>query len=365
MMVKAAAPGEAGPPSECDPDRSLPDVRADLLAWYDTARRRLPWRADPGVAADPYRVWLSEIMLQQTTVAAVAPYFARFLARWPDVGALAAAPQEEVLREWAGLGYYARARNLHACAQAVAAGGGRFPADVAALRALPGVGAYTAGAIAAIAFGIEAGAVDGNVERVLARVLAVDQPPAETRRRVTQAAAALARGPRPGDLLQAMMDLGATLCTPRSPACALCPVRPHCAGFRAGLAADLPRKAARAPKPTRRGIVYWLRDGMDRVLLRRRPPKGLLGGMPELPGGEWVVGEPAEMPPLAADWRAVPGAVRHVFTHFSLELEVRRARLRFALAPRGTYWVPIAEIDQAGLPALMAKAAAHALRAGG
>ncbi len=353
-----------------------------LLAWYDRHARDLPWRAKPGQRPDPYRVWLSEIMLQQTTVAAVGSYYSAFTARWPDVAALAAAPQEEVLAAWAGLGYYARARNLHACARAVAAEhGGRFPETEAELRRLPGIGPYTGAAIAAIAFGKRAGVVDGNVERVVARLFAVETPLPAAKAMLRDLATGLLPSPpaprfRYGDFAQAAMDLGATVCLPRRPRCGLCPLRGDCAARAAGIAADLPRQAPKKSRPTRRGAAFWLTRPDGAVLLRRRAPKGLLGGMMELPGSEWREdgSEPGPSAakadlasaPAPAAWSSLPGVVRHTFTHFHLELRVWAAelpRMPDSAVPKGT-WTPIAEIERAGLPSVMRKVARHALSHG-
>jgi A/G-specific adenine glycosylase len=297
-------------------------------------------------------------MLQQTTVAAVRPYFEKFLARWPSVGDLAAAPAEDVLSAWAGLGYYARARNLIACAARVAAQGG-FPQDEAGLRALPGIGDYTAAAIAAIAFGRSATVVDGNVERVVARLFAVEEPLPTAKPRLRELAATLTPQQRAGDFAQAMMDLGATVCTPRDPACAICPLVEPCAARRAGIAGDLPRRLAKKARPTRHGTAFWLeRD--DHVLLMRRPAKGLLGGMRALPSGSWSLDEPGLADaPVAADWRDI-GHVEHVFTHFALTLRLVAAATDAEV--EGEWW-PIARIDEAGLPSLFARAAALASRA--
>jgi A/G-specific adenine glycosylase len=327
---------------------------AALLAWYDRHRRRLPWRALPGEAADPYRVWLSEIMLQQTTVAAVIPYYEKFLTRFPDVGALAAAEEGEVMREWAGLGYYARARNLHACAKAVAALGG-FPDTIEGLRALPGIGPYTAAAIGAIAFGIPVIPADGNVERVMCRLHAITEPLPAAKQLVAEVAARLA-GPRPSDLAQALFDLGATICTPK-PACALCPWREPCAGRRLGIAAELPRKLAKAARPRRFGAQFWLADAAGRVLLRRRAPEGLLGGMTELPGTAWraetwSAGDALAQAPMVAAWRLV-GEVRHVFTHFALHLDVFAAEVAEISAPG--FLVPAEAVEAEALPSVMLK----------
>lgn len=309
---------------------------ADLLAWYDRHRRALPWRAVAGERADPYRVWASEIMLQQTTVTAVKPYYERFMARFPTVEALAAAPSEEVMQAWAGLGYYSRARNLHACAQAVMAQhGGRFPDTEEALRALPGIGAYTAGAVAAIAFDRPAAAVDGNVERVMTRLFAIAEELPGARPLVRERVLGLMPQGRPGDFAQALMDLGATICTPRNPACGLCPWRDPCAARRAGTQDSFPRKAPKKAGATRLGAAFVLLRQDGAVLLRTRPPKGLLGGMAEVPTSEWRAGYEldgaAQDAPVATRWHRLSPPVRHVFTHFPLELTVFRAQ-----APAGT-----------------------------
>ena len=326
-----------------------------LLGWYDAHARALPWRTPPGAgtAPDPYRVWLSEVMLQQTTTAAVAPYFARFIARWPDVAALAGTDDAALMAAWAGLGYYARARNLLACARAVVRDhGGRFPADETTLRTLPGIGRYTAAAIAAIAFGRRAVVVDGNVERVIARLFAVEKPMPAARETLHGLAATLTPERRAGDYAQAMMDLGATICTPRTPRCLLCPLRAGCAGHAAGEAERYPLKIPKAAKPQRHGIAYWLTAG-DAVLLVRRPPRGLLGGMRALPGGAW---DGSKAPPLDLRWQPL-GAVRHVFTHFALTLEVRAATLVAPDPSLDGEWWPIATLSDAGLPTLYARAA--------
>lgn len=339
-----------------------------LLAWYDRHRRRLPWRAGRGKRPDPYHVWLSEIMLQQTTVAAVGPYFRDFLARWPTVDALATADLDAVLHAWQGLGYYARARNMHRAAKTVSETlGGRFPEDEAALRALPGIGAYTAAAIAAIAFDRPAAPVDGNIERVMARLHGVETPlPAAKPALVALAQALAPRSStgRPGDFAQALMDLGATICTPRKPACALCPWRDDCTAFAAGKAEALPRRAAKADKPLRRGVAFWAVRDDGAVLLRRRPEKGLLGGMIEVPStawrdGTWSAAQAIAAAPVAAEWRALPGLVRHGFTHFDLELTVMAARVNGAAAD-GIWCLPDRLGDHA-LPTVMKKVCAHAM----
>ena len=336
---------------------------AALLRWYDAHARTLPWRSLPGAPSpDPYRVWLSEVMLQQTTVAAVIPYFAAFGARWPTVADLAAAPDSEVMQAWAGLGYYARARNLLACARAVAAAGGRFPTTEAGLRALPGVGAYTAAAIASIAFGQRAVVVDGNVERVMARLFAVETPLPTARRALRDHAAALTPQARPGDYAQAVMDLGASICTPRRPRCGECPVRRWCAGFASGDPAHFPVRAAKVARPVRHGTAFWL-EALGDVLLVRRPTTGLLGGMLGLPTTGWTDTMPRwrGAVPCAADWAPLPGEVRHVFTHFELRLSVAVATLPERPPLSGEWW-PAAEIARAGLPTVFAKAARHAVR---
>ena len=326
----------------------------------------MPWRAEAGLFADPYRVWLSEIMLQQTTVTAVIPYFERFVSRFPSVEALAAAPLDHVLSAWAGLGYYARARNLHACAQAVAALGA-FPRDLDGLRALPGIGPYTAAAIGAIAFGIPVVPIDGNVERVAARLFAIDTPLPSAKPAIAQAAALIGSDPaaaaRPSDFAQALFDLGATLCTPTSPACGVCPWTAHCVGRRAGIAADLPIKAPKRVRPIRYGVHFWLSDHAGQVLLRRRPPKGLLGGMTELPGTPWrdtpwTAAEAMAHAPAVADWRPA-GQVRHGFTHFELILDLFVARAD-AITAEGLLR-PIAALEHEALPSVMWKCVRMAL----
>jgi A/G-specific adenine glycosylase len=347
----------------------MPPQSTALLAWYDRHRRKLPWRAAPGERADPYRVWLSEIMLQQTTVKAVAPYYQRFLARFPTVAQLAAVPLDDVLKAWAGLGYYARARNLHACARAVTERhGGRFPDTETALAELPGIGPYTAAAIAAIAFDARATPVDGNVERVVARLHAVEDALPGAKPEIRRLAARLTPARRAGDFAQAMMDLGATLCTPKKPACALCPWMDACAARARGDAETFPRKAEKRTGKLRRGAAFVAVRADGHVLVRTRPPKGLLGGMTEVPTGTWTHdfdphGALADAPSLArAKWRRVPGVVTHVFTHFPLELEVHIARVgATAKAPAGMRWVALADVAGEALPNVMRKVVAHAL----
>ncbi len=339
--------------------RDAEEMAAELLAWYDTHARDLPWRVGPearrrGVQPDPYAVWLSEVMLQQTTVAAVRDYFNRFLARWPDVHALAAAEDAEVMGEWAGLGYYARARNLLKCARVVAGDlGGVFPDTAKALQVLPGIGPYTGAAIAAIAFDRPEVVVDGNVERVMARVFRIEDPLPAAKPVLRTMAARLTPDARPGDYAQAVMDLGATICTPKAPACGICPWRGDCGARKAGVAADLPARVAKKPKPVRRGIAYVGRRADGAWLLERRPESGLLGGMLGWPGGVWgAVAD--DLPPVAADWRDLGTDVRHTFTHFHLRLEVRFAALPIDAAPeRGAFHPRLSPSD---LPTVMRKA---------
>ncbi len=342
---------------------SIPSAAA-LLAWYDRHRRVLPWRARPGEAGDPYRIWLSEIMLQQTTVAAVIPYYEKFLIRFPDVRALARAPEAEVMAAWAGLGYYARARNLHACAKAVAAAGA-FPRDIEGLRALPGIGPYTAAAIGAIAFGVPVVPIDGNVERVVARWFAVGEPLPGAKKAIAAAVARLGEDPaaraRPSDFAQALFDLGASLCG-GNPACGVCPWMDDCAGRRQGIAAELPRKAAKKARPIRHGVHFWLVDARDQVLLRRRPPRGLLGGMTELPGPVWRAApwrdaEALAAAPMAADWREA-GEVRHGLTHFELVIRVYAARV--AVIEACGFLRAVSGLADEALPSVMRKCVAVA-----
>ena len=324
------------------------DASEALLCWYAVDKRPLPWRTESGLEADPYRVWLSEIMLQQTTVAHARPYFETFMRRWPTVEALAGAADAEVMAAWAGLGYYARARNLLACARLVAAEHqGRFPDVEAELRRLPGIGAYTAAAIAAIAFDRRAVAVDANVERIVARLFAVKEALPKARRRIVELADRLTPALRAGEFIQAMMELGQTVCTPRAPDCGRCPIHEYCRAFGEADPSLYPVKARKAPRPRREGIAYWL-EHQGKVLLVRRPQRGLLGGMLALPtDGE---GAPAE-----ADWREA-GAVEHVFTHFALRMRLLCAE---GQADSDGIWWPVERIGEAGLPTLFAKLAAR------
>jgi A/G-specific adenine glycosylase len=341
----------------------------DLLGWYDRHARVLPWRARRGEQADPYRVWLSEIMLQQTTVKAVAPYYVRFLSRWPTVGALAAASLDDVLRVWAGLGYYARARNLHACAKVVVERhGGQFPNDVNALRALPGIGDYTAGAVAAIAFDLPAVPVDGNVERVVSRLFAVEYELPAAKPAIKQLAASLLPARRAGDFAQALMDLGATICSPKRPACALCPWDDSCRASERGDQETFPRKAPKREGELRRGAAFVVFRSDGRVLLRRRPDKGLLAAMMEVPGSDWthdfdITNALRSAPRLAhVKWQRLPGVVRHVFTHFPLELVVFVTQVpRATAAPKVARWVKLGDLPNEALPNVMRKVLAYAL----
>jgi A/G-specific adenine glycosylase len=392
----------AGRRKPAKPARGTAPEARDLIAWYDRERRDLPWRAARGAPAEPYRVWLSEIMLQQTRVEVVARYYGRFLARFPTLATLAAAKLDDVLKAWAGLGYYARARNLHACARALAdRHGGRIPVTESELRALPGIGAYTAAAIAAIAFGRKATPIDGNVERVVARLYAVERKLPAAKTELYRLADGLMPDRRCGDFAQAMMDLGATLCRPRNPACGRCPWSGACAAFRRGDPESFPRRPPRRVGKLRRGAAFFALRADGAVLLRRRPLEGLLGGMSEVPTTEWsshfdekkaLAYAPQFRPSPSAHlrrappsprkrgeggkrrsrepgegvikirWRRLPGAVRHVFTHFPLELAVYAAALpQRARAPTGMRFVKLAALDREALPSLMRKVMRHAI----
>jgi len=335
-----------------------------VLAWWDLHRRTLAWRACPGETSDPYRVWLSEVLLQQTTAKAAEPYYLAFIAEWPRVEDLAAAPAEAVMSAFAGLGYYSRARNLHACAKEIARRGGQFPGEEAELRALPGVGAYTAAAIAAIAFGRPAAPVDGNIARVLARLIRLEKPIARARGELADAARALAPVDRAGDFAQALMDIGATLCRPRNPACDSCPLAPDCAAFLAGSPGAYPRRAEAKARGRRRGAVFFASRPDGAFLARRRPPRGLLASTIELPGTSWTSAGPDEglagAAPVVARWRRLPGGVEQLFTHFALRLTVYAGEFD-GDAPAGCFWVAPDAIRAAGFSNMMRKAVEHAL----
>ena len=348
-------------PKSSDPK----SIRHRLLCWYDVEHRNLPWRAEPDIRPEPYHVWLSEIMLQQTTVATVVPYFGEFVTRWPDVCTLAAAPLDDVLHAWQGLGYYARARNLHKCAARVANElGGAFPDTEAALLAMPGVGVYTAAAIAAIAFERPVVPVDGNVERVTARLYGVRQQLKQSKKRIARLAQGLAADYRPGDFAQAMMDLGATVCRSKAPACGDCPLVDDCMAANTGRPEEYPGKATKPMRPTRCGVAFWAVRPDGAVLLRRRPTRGLLGGMMEVPSTEWRENkwsliEAAAAAPVDADWQPLAGVVKHTFTHFHLEITVLWGRVTKSSNEDGV-WSPPAQFFEHALPTVMKKVAAHA-----
>jgi A/G-specific adenine glycosylase len=367
-----------------DTEAAASERPALLLAWYDRHRRVLPWRPPAGHKPDPYAVWLSEIMLQQTGVKTVGPYFQKFLARWPDVTALGRASLDDVLRMWAGLGYYSRARNLHACAVAVSRDhGGAFPDSEEGLRSLPGIGPYTAAAIAAIAFDRRTMPVDGNIERVVSRLFAVEETLPQAKPEIQKLAATLLgdaragdeesragdeKKSRAGDSAQALMDIGASICTPKKPACSLCPINEGCAARQRGDQETFPRKAPKKAGDLRRGAAFVVTRGSE-LLVRTRPEKGLLGGMTEVPGSEWRAGQADEAalkqaPKLtgATRWRRRLGVVTHVFTHFPLELVVYTAEVAARTrAPKDMRWVPVATLDGEALPNVMRKAIAHGL----
>ena len=338
-------------------------IAPPLLSWYDQFKRDLPWRAKDGTQPDPYRVWLSEVMLQQTTVAAVAPRFNRFIDRWPRVEVLAAAPDEEVMAEWAGLGYYARARNLLKCARTVAKEhGGRFPDTEELLRMLPGVGAYTAAAIAAIAFNQPSSPVDGNIERVASRLFRIETPLPAAKKEIKTAAAAMTPAERPGDFAQALMDLGATVCLPRHPRCTACPLVNLCEAKKSDLESVLPIKPVKQAKPTRIGQAYWVENSRGDVLLRRRKQNGLLGGMIEIPSFGWSSDDaPKAVKELTDHWTEVR-PINHVFTHFRLELKIFCGRTDKE-AIKNCFWAPVDRLTSVGLPSVMKKVAEESISA--
>ena len=347
---------------DTDAQDALPDL---LLEWYDVHAREMPWRVGPaqrknGKRPDPYRVWMSEIMLQQTTVATVRDYFQRFVTRWPTVGDLAAAEDAEVMGEWAGLGYYARARNLLKCARVVVDEyDGVFPAEHAALLKLPGIGPYTAAALSSIAFDLPYTVLDGNVERVMARLHDIHTPLPAAKPLLMDKATALTPDDRPGDYAQAVMDLGATICSPKSPACGICPWRDPCAARVAGTQNQLPKKTPKKAKPVRHGTVYLAQRTDGAWLLETRPEKGLLGGMLGWPGSDWVDTEharPEGTPPVAADWSELNGEVRHTFTHFHLMLTVKTAQVPTDAEPRHGTFLPLEKFRPSDLPTVMRKA---------
>jgi A/G-specific adenine glycosylase len=336
----------------------------DLLAWYDSSARVLPWRSLPGETPDPYHVWLSEIMLQQTTVATVGPYFRKFLDRWPRIEDLAAAKRDDVLANWAGLGYYARARNLHKCAGEVADRGGVFPDTEAGLQDLPGIGPYTAAAIAAIAFNQPVVPLDGNIERVTARWFALTTPLPDVKPELRKKAQAFTHRTRPGDVAQALMDLGATICKPKLPVCNECPISRNCDGHAKEIAADLPKRAPKKQRPTRYSVVFWLENQHGQVLLQQRPDKGLLGGMLGLPSTDWTVADWTEEEaqsavPARSKWLVLPGSVGHTFTHFHLEMTVWMGETK--RTPReGEIWLLPENLKDHAVPTLFRKVARHA-----
>jgi A/G-specific adenine glycosylase len=343
---------------------------AQMLAWYDIHRRILPWRAPKGRQAAPYGVWLSEIMLQQTTVQAVGNYYRKFLTRWPTVQALAAAPLDDVLAAWAGLGYYARARNLHAAAKMVANElGGKFPQTIDELRKIPGIGPYTAGAIAAIAFDVKAAAVDANAERVIARYFAVREPLREAKPKLRALTESILPDKRAGDFAQALMDLGSAICTPKRPACQNCPWFDDCEARKLSIQEMLPVRNEKPERPLKRGAAFVARDKTGAILLMKRPEKGLLGGMRQPPLGPWTEKFPSSreallQAPFSAEWRKMPGIVRHGFTHFELEIEVYRADV--AKRPKADgIWHAANDLSEAALPTVMRKIVFHALGDGG
>ena len=348
-------------------DKPLGDLQLLLLDWYDRNQRVLPWRARFGEIMEPYCVWLSEIMLQQTTVATVKGYYEEFLERWPKVYDLASAELDDVLHAWQGLGYYARARNLHKCAGMVVGQlGGQFPSEEKALLALPGIGPYTAAAIAAIAFDRIATPVDGNIERVISRLYRVSVPLPKAKLAIKRRAEELTPSFRCGDYVQALMDLGATICRPKNPACSVCPWQRACLAFKVGDPEKFPKRLPKSKRPIRYGVVFWLEDERGRVLLRRREERGLLGGLMEIPSTEWVEKawqdeEAIDVAPARIDWRPLSGMVRHTFTHFHLELVVFKGLSDEEPVPEGV-WCEFERLDEHALPTVMKKVVQHVSR---
>lgn len=369
MALPASSPLHSHSANAADEKPQAPAFAEALLAWYDRHARALPWRIPPaksksGVNPDPYHVWLSEIMLQQTQIATVRSYYEKFLAKWPAIEDLAAAETEDVMKAWAGLGYYSRARNLKKCADMVATTlGGQFPQTAGELRQLPGIGEYTAAAVAAIAFRQAVAVIDGNVERVIARQHRIVTPLPGAKREIRKQLEPLVPSGRPGDFAQAMMDLGATLCTPKNPACGLCPVSGSCEGFKAGDAETFPRKAPKAEKPTRQGAAFVIRNSHGSVFLIRRPEHGLLGGMSALPGTGWSAGSDGltgrQALPFAGNWHKA-GSVRHTFTHFHLQLEVWETGMD-GDPPFEGRWAKLKDLSGEALPTIMKKAISAAL----
>jgi A/G-specific adenine glycosylase len=347
-----------------DEQKIIKDRVTKILGWYDAHRRTLPWRSEPGVVPNPYHVWLSEIMLQQTTVATVKSYFEYFLTRWPKIENLAKAPLDDVLHAWQGLGYYARARNLHKCAQAISSDYDcRFPETESALLTLPGIGPYTASAIMAIAFNKKSTPMDGNIERVITRLYAVMEPLPKSKKYLYQLAIKMTPDLRAGDYAQALMDIGATICTPRSPNCGICPLTRNCVANLKGLEAELPKREKKPTKPLRRAIVFWVTRSSGKVLLRRRPERGLLGGMIEIPSSSWEVEKKShkeliEQAPFDINWMIIPGSVRPTFTHFHLDLEILSGTYE-GESLKGDIWSMPHQFSDHALPTVMKKVIAH------
>lgn len=373
--LKAVNHGDKPEKHSSSPNRAY--ITRQLLSWYDAEQRDLPWRAKPGQMPNPYHVWLSEIMLQQTVVKTVIPYFLKFITKWKTINDLGSASLEEIRTAWAGLGYYSRAQNLHKCAQIIKKEyNGQFPIFAEELETLPGIGPYTAAAIAAIAFDETATPVDGNIERVVARLFSIEDPLPAVKPRLKKQAATLTPPRRAGDFAQAQMDLGATICTPKNPSCLLCPISSECNGYQQGIAPLLPQRLAKKPKPTRNGIAFFALREDGKILLRQRPEGGLLGGMTEVPSSEWKEHRAKKeivlkSPPLKGDWWRVPGLVKHTFTHFHLELIVYRiispksANLTLFAQAERCKWVHRDKLGDEALPSVMRKIIEHALSSDG